>query len=600
MAIVISNTSLQIDNSIYLKASCERTIELIKNAVQTADISSAHDAIFSTSFFENEDIHRHRATNGVVETPKAVAEFIVSLAYRRWCEVNQNSSRQPNELHWLDPCSGAGVFSCAIVNHYINELHVRRVCELPLITVSEISPLGLTSTLCSIRLEIEKNGLDFSEYLNSKRLILLLGDSLQFFPECRDIFYQANSFDLVVGNPPYVRSTRITADYKRKLGSLFPGVFNGSADLYTYFVTSGLASLVNNGVLAFISPAAFSRAKSGQALREWLKRTSAVDSFIDLDETKIFKGADLHTAIYVLIKGLRQPSKANYLHIKNSDDLARMCNGQLSPKPAIFENPIGHGWAFHSSKSSLQTFSKMFAGSKTLNELGVTVYSGIRTGHSKTYLVDSTIYEQFTPDIRSRWFKPTILPANIKRWYGAKEFHFMLTIPAGIRDIDDELLKYLLPFKKQLSSRTEVRRLDEWFTLRPCSYYSKMDVRKIAFPDLSAQQRFSLVEGGVYIPDGAYFIDTDSLVLLGILNTRIARKYFVKRCSSVGSLASKGRFRFKKAFVQNFPVPPTYMNDGPTQTRIKQLVLKLIKKNETEADVVELDQLVSQLYHEAK
>jgi len=392
-----------------------------------------------------------------------------------------------------------------------------------------------------------------------------------------------------------VRSSRLDICYKKKLASLFPSSFNGSADLYTYFVASGISNLARNGVLTYISPATFVRAKSGQTLRRFIAQNSAVDTYIDLDETKVFKDADLHAAIYTLVNCPEQPSTVRYLHIENSHDLYRMCLGEIPTTSVAFEQPIEHGWAFHTSKFSLRAFSEIFDGCKNLGELGVTVYSGIRPGYAKAYIVDRYIYDQFAPNINSRWFKPTILPANIKRWSGAKKVHYMLIIPSGTHHIDDQILQYLLPYKEKLSARTEAKNKDEWFTLRPCSYYKKMEMRKIAFPDLSAQQRFSILEEGVYVPDGAYFIDTDNLVLLGILNSSIAREYFINRCSSVGNLSSKGRFRFKKSFVQGFPVPQFFNKNGPIQEGINQLVQKMIDDGESDKDRLQLDQLVSRL-----
>lgn len=601
MEIHVLNGKLRVDN--FPKETIHSqhiVVETIKAAVLNADLTNVTKEILSEYFFMNDEVIKDKTNNGIVETPDSLARFIVSLAFNRWVANNHEISIPPSNLHWLDPCSGAGVFPCKIIEFYINSLHATRESDLPLITVSELSPAGLISTLCTIKVMLERNGLNFSEYLGSGRLTLLLGDSLSFFPELQDIFNPKKTFDIIVGNPPYVRSTRLKLDYKQKLAALFPDSFSATADLYTYFVSSGIANLKHCGVLAFVSPATFLRAKNGHSLRELIKRSASVDTFIDLDETKVFEKAELHTSIYALVKGVLQSSTVHFLHIDNVVDLNRLYCEAIYPRLVVFEQPVDHGWAFHSSELSFKMFSDKFTGCKSLSELGVTVYSGIRSGYSKAYIIDKIEYKKFDSELQSKWFKPAILPANIKRWHGAKRVNFMLVIPSGTDQIDDALMEYLIPYKEKLISRTEAKNVHEWFTLRTCTYYKKMNLRKIAFPDLSAQQRFSIVDEGVYIPDGAYFIDSDSLVLLGILNSGIAREYFVKRCSSVGNLTSKGRFRFKKSFVQALPVPKNFADRGSLQDSIIRLVQAIMDDGETEKDLLELDRLVTKLYQEAK
>ena len=573
--------------------------QLIIAAVQEVDLEGVDSSVIGSSFFSNDYVRANRINDGVVETPKHIARFIVSTAFNRWHAQNFKTERSPEELHWLDPCSGAGVFPCEILNFYFDVLGAHRCSDLPYLSFAELSPTGLALTLCNLKVELQNRGLDFSEYLATGRLTFYCGDSIQLFPEGKSLFDRNSTFDIVVGNPPYVRSTRLTLQYKKHLRQYAPNVYAGGADLYTYFIASGIANLKPNGVLAYISPAAYSRAKSGQVLRRWLRGQASLDTYLDLDETKVFSDAELHSAIYVLAKHPTQKSTVNFLRVSNNLELTMLCNGTLTPAPTIFELD-SDVWSFHSSDEEYQVFAKIFSRAQSLRKLGLTVYSGIRSGYSDAFIIDEKRYLSFSKNIREKWFKPTILPANITRWHGAREVNYMLVIPSGTKNIEAELLQYLLPFKDKLARRVEVTKSDEWFTLRPCSYYSAMNQRKIAFPDLSAKQRFSYVDQGVFIPDGAYFIDSNSPVLLGILNSSIAKMYFINRCSSVGNLSTKGRFRFKKTFVQDFPIPPQYLEDGPIQSEISAIVDKIVSFGETDALIYRLDELVTNLYNTAK
>lgn len=574
-------------------------IRIILAAVQNVDLQGADSEVIANSFFSNEAVRRNRMNDGVVETPKYIARFIVSTAYRRWRALNAKTDQLRSGPHWLDPCSGAGAFPCEILGFYWDELGARQISELPYLTFAELSPTGMALTLCNVKLELQSRGLDFSEYLATGRLTFYCGDSLELFPEGSSLFDRDFAFDIVVGNPPYVRATRLTTQYKKQLRQYAPNVYSGGADLYTYFIASGIANLRPNGVLAYISPAAYTRAKSGQVLRRWLRGRAALDTYLDLDETKVFEEAELHSSIYVLAKQPVQHSTVHYQRVSNTSELSMLCDGSLAIKQVTFERE-SDGWSFHNSDAEYQAYATIFAGTQPIRNLGLTVYSGIRPGYSDAFIIDEKTYLTFSENVRKNWFKPTILPANIIRWHGAKRLNFMLIIPAGTKTIDAELLNYLLPFKERLSRRVEARKSDEWFTLRPCSYYSTMNQRKIAFPDLSAKQRFALVDPGVFVPDGAYFIDSDDSVLLGILNSSIAKMYFINKCSSVGNLSAKGRFRFKKTFVQDFPVPPQYREDGPIQSEIRAIVDEIVITGEKAALLRQLDRLVTNLYNATK
>ncbi|MGL5470298.1 MAG: Eco57I restriction-modification methylase domain-containing protein [Shewanella sp.] len=549
-------------------------------------------------YFAHESTIASRTVNGIVETPRSMAAYMVSLAYSRWQSDRLNSQREFHTIHWFDPCGGAGIFPVEILKFYFENLNSNTASSLPNITISEISELGLAVSFINIILTLQAFGISPSEYIKTGKLNLILGDTLDRFHEDNNFFSEKNNFDIVIGNPPYVRASRLTTSYKKKLKQKFPRLYCGSADLYTYFIASGISNIDKHGILVYISPATFIRAKSGAPLRDWLLKNASLDTFIDLDETKIFEDADLHTAIYAFSKHQTLSKNIQYQHIKDEKELNSLVGGNISLTPVSVDAQLGSGWAFHASQSSLDEYSRIFSGCVKLQDFGIQIYSGIRPGYSAAFFLNAKQYEKFSPKIRDKWIKPLILPSNIKKWSGHKNINYMIVIPIGTTLVDQEIISFLAPHKEALERRVEVRNKEQWYTLRSCSYYNEMEKQKIAFPDLSAHQRFSLVEQGIYIPDGAYIIDTTNLVLLGILNSNLAKQYFVHRCSSVGNLKSKGRFRFKKEFVKDFPLPRHFLSDGNLQGKISNLVSFIINNGETEETNQELNELVNGLYQE--
>ncbi|MBK6433729.1 Eco57I restriction-modification methylase domain-containing protein [Candidatus Amarolinea dominans] len=74
-----------------------------------------------------------------------------------------------------------------------------------------------------------------------EQLIGLLTNGMQDFDfnvYFHEVFEGRGGFDVVIGNPPYVRQELI-GEHKPALKAHFPEVYQGTADLYVYFYAKG-------------------------------------------------------------------------------------------------------------------------------------------------------------------------------------------------------------------------------------------------------------------------------------------------------------------------------------------------------------------------
>ena len=110
-----------------------------------------------------------------------------------------------------------------------------------------------------------------------REVIAELKESLQEWQASADEFvwqvefpevFQEGGFDIVIGNPPYVRQERIIP-IKPVLERLFPDVYAGTADLYVYFYKRGIELLRAGGLLTYISSNSFLRAGFSKKLRKF-------------------------------------------------------------------------------------------------------------------------------------------------------------------------------------------------------------------------------------------------------------------------------------------------------------------------------------------
>ena len=107
-------------------------------------------------------------------------------------------------------------------------------------------------------------------------------------------------FDIVIGNPPYVRMELLKA-VKPYLARHY-SVASDQADLYAYFFEKGATILKPGGRLGFISSSTFFRTGSGENLRRFLADGAAIESVVDFGDLQIFEGVTTYPAILTLRK----------------------------------------------------------------------------------------------------------------------------------------------------------------------------------------------------------------------------------------------------------------------------------------------------------
>lgn len=122
------------------------------------------------------------------------------------------------------------------------------------------------------------------------------------FPEVLNELVNANpGFDIVIGNPPYVRRTSLNSSDKEIFESKFVSA-QKQYDLYLLFIELGLKMLNNSGKLIFINPNKFFSSDYGKGLRNYLLNNHSLLKVVDLSSVKVFENALTYPCILLLDK----------------------------------------------------------------------------------------------------------------------------------------------------------------------------------------------------------------------------------------------------------------------------------------------------------
>lgn len=138
-------------------------------------------------------------------------------------------------------------------------------------------------------------------------------------------------FDVIIGNPPYVRWKNIEQDKRNELKNNYywKERINGLNDLLYLFIFSAIDSLKENGELIFITPTFWTSTMHSKALRKKLLEEGELTHFIDFNELKIFNGVASNILIFRFVKSKRN-RQIKVIKVMNKGKISSTVIGELN------------------------------------------------------------------------------------------------------------------------------------------------------------------------------------------------------------------------------------------------------------------------------
>ncbi|MEI6139800.1 MAG: TaqI-like C-terminal specificity domain-containing protein [Mariniphaga sp.] len=381
----------------------------------------------------------------------------------------------------------------------------------------------------------------------------------------KDAFDQGG-FDILIGNPPYVRQELITA-IKPFLQKEYE-VYNSVSDLYTYFFELGHKILkADKGVFSFICSKKYTRAQYGDNLRKYLLKNTKLSGYIDFDEVKVF-GATVDTSIILF-----QTTKLNtdkysfpYCNVGNDLKLNSPLIDYLNKNGATYSSVLLStvGWNFlpKSQQHLMELIEKI---GKRFQDWDFNCYRGVLTGFNEAFYISESQKDALIlkdPN-NSLIIKPLLRGRDIGRYQTSFNKIYMIFTRRGI-DIDmyPAVKEYLLQFKEKLEPRPVDWKGDwegrkpgpyKWYEIQDnISYYEEFEKPKIFWLVLSDKAKFAFEERNYYTNNAAFIITGENLkYLTALLNSKVSEWYYDKVTNSSG----QGTNKWEKVYIEQIPIP---------------------------------------------
>ncbi len=440
------------------------------------------------------------------------------------------------------------------------------------------------------------------------------------FPEV----FLKGGFCVVIGNPPYVRQEGL-GEFKGYFQKHYK-VYQGTADLYAYFIERGVSLLQERGIFSYIVANKWMRANYGQPLRTWLKE-QCIEEIIDFGDLQVFQGATTYPCIIRITKSTPHTSfdvtQMKTLDFQSLSDYVKVNHYKVN------QNTLDDkSWSLVDERT-LNLMGKINSKGVPLGEyVDRKIYYGIKTGLNEAFVIDAQTREKLiAEDPKSlELIKPFLAGRNIKRYEPTVSDRYLILIPRGwtkersnnahealnwFKNTYPAIANHLLPFAEAAGKRCDMG--EYWWELRACDYYNEFEASKIMLPDISLRGNFALdSNGGCYCVNTAYLISSSEKYLIGILNSNLLT-YLYKGMSSA---YRGGYLRFIYQYLIQLPIRTIDRTDPADTIRHDHMVSlvdqmlslhKLLKEARTpheqtslqrqiEATDGQIDALVYELY----
>lgn len=495
---------------------------------------------------------------GVVYTPGEVARAMAELALAPLVE-----GRTADELLALricDPALGEGAFLVEVVE----------------VLAARLAHLGLDDARREVRARcIFGVDVDARAVAAAARGLpgarLVVGDALALdwhaaFP---DVFARGG-FDLVIGNPPYIRQEHL-ADKAALRG--FES-YDGVADLYVYFLELAHRLARPDGRYCFITPNKWLTAAYARGLRGFLARRGGVTGVVDLVDTRVFE----EDAFPCVVWGANARTPGPIEAVRGTLAAPRIAHDRArwTDEPWHIDEPA--------DRALIDELERRWP---VFGDAVGTPARGVVTGANDVFVIDRATAERLcaAEPAAAPLIRPLVKGRDLAPYRARPVERYVLLIDHGTPiDHLPHLAAYLAPHRGRLEpGRGRKPGRYAWYELQdPVGPLSASRAPRLFFQDIQTEPACCLDETGLVPDTTVWTLPGGDRFLLAVLNSPLYAWYARRRFPP----ALNGAVRPKREYLRGLPIaqPPRAL-----RARIEALVDARLARADAELDAAIAD-----------
>lgn len=556
-----------------------------QNTVSNASASGNSREKFFNSLADTLFDEEAAKAKGAIFTPTWLSERLVSSATKHWTRLNVG--KQPSLA--ADLSCGPGTFLLQLASKLPNETRIIGADNCP----EYVSLARLLTSQCST---VEVHCLD---------TLLTLRSSGQLTLEAALSPVPSKGYDIIVGNPPYVRCQSLDSEYLKTLRALYPNFTAGNFDLASVFLAHAFEALAPGGVAALVISSKFMNSRYGSEICRRIGQQAKLIEIVDFGDGQVFDGRTTYTCTLTFAK-LPPIGRCKVLRfppgLKWSDADSHMSKAEIAELPA--ERFHATPWDLSSGVHDDVLRMMRRPECPRLAEVFPNINQGIRTGANQFFMVPKSVAAELEQEL----VLPYVSGENI-RCCRILPPEYSLIWPYRFNEVgavlairEDELshsyprtASYLRGFRESLSSR-DLEPGSAWYCYSRSQNLDLAHRRKIIARELMPRAEFAADEDGKFAICSGYALlpplrmpKSELRMWAAVLCTPTMEFQFRHTCTQLHS----GWFRILKHHLNIVRLPPFSKTDQSLATRIAD---QLHETPDHQEPLFELDAIVARAF----
>ncbi|MCE7150899.1 Eco57I restriction-modification methylase domain-containing protein [Campylobacter coli] len=424
------------------------------------------------------------------------------------------------------------------------------------------------------------------------------------FPEILDDDGNFKGFDLIIGNPPYIRQEELK-ELKPHLAKNYK-VYKGTSDIYTYFYELGFNVLKDRGgVLSYITSNKYTRAGYGEALREFLLKNVKFLEYTDLNGIKVFDSATVDTSILCFEKSKSKDNKFKYLALSN--EILKTCAydiGLYKDFAEFSQNSLSkESFTFSDENTSALKAKIERIGTPLKEWYGLNINYGIKTGLNEAFIITTEKRNEILANCKdeaekertAKLIRKMLRGRDIKRYSYEWAGLWVINTHNGYKNQNGEkvevinieyypsLKKHFDEFYPQLEKRTDKGLTP--YNLRNCAYLDEFEKEKIVWNPVSGEYLFSYIKEHIFFNNSLFMMTLDVFSLkyiLAFMNSNCYKWLITLKTN----LIQTGSYAYgAKDKIERLPIPKINSKNEKLANELINLVDEILKAKEQDKNV---------------